>query len=140
MKGKRIMNKVFICSPYRGDVEKNVEIAKRVIRHVLFRGDIPIAPHLYFPQFLDETSQVDRIQGIKMGVELMKDCDELWLIGTKITSGMEFELEAAKKIGIKVKLYDENMSRIETDTLLLDDRIDDRYREIVKGLCFFRGW
>ena len=105
------MNKVFICSPYRGDVEKNVQIADRVVRHVLFRGDIPIAPHLYFPQFLDETSQVDRIQGIKMGVELMKDCDELWLIGTKITSGMEFELEAAKKIGIKVKLYDENMSR-----------------------------
>lgn len=101
------MKKIFICSPYRGDVEKNVELARRVAHYAIYKGDIPIAPHLYFPQFLDEDSQADRIHGIKMGVQLMKDCDELWLVGTNITSGMEYELEEAKKIGIKVKLYDE---------------------------------
>lgn len=134
------MDKVFICSPYRGDVEKNVQVAHRAARHVLFEGDIPIIPHLYFTQFLNEDSQYERIRGIKMGVELMKTCDELWIVGTKITSGMEYELEEAKKIGIKVKLYDETMSRIDTDTLLLDDRIDEKYRTVVKGLNFFRRW
>ena len=36
MKGNRIMNKVFICSPYRGDVEKNVKTARLVVKHILF--------------------------------------------------------------------------------------------------------
>ena len=74
-----------------------------------------------------------------MGVQLMKDCDEMWIVGTNITAGMEYEIEEAKKIGIPVKLYDENLSRIDTDTLILDDRLDDRYRTVIKGLRFFRS-
>jgi len=132
------MAKVFICSPYRGDVEKNIKLAKLAAGLVIFRGDIPIIPHLYFSQFLKEDNQPERIEGIKMGVELMKDCDELWIVGTNITAGMEFELKTAKEIKITVKLYDENLARIDTDTLVLDERLDDRYREIVKDLTFFR--
>ncbi|MGI6721745.1 MAG: DUF4406 domain-containing protein [Anaerovoracaceae bacterium] len=132
------MAKVFICSPYRGDVKKNIKLAKLAAGLVIFRGDIPIIPHLYFPQFLKEDNQPERIEGIKMGVELMKDCDELWIVGTNITAGMEFELKTAKEIKITVKLYDENLARIDTDTLVLDERLDDRYREIVKDLTFFR--
>jgi len=134
------MAKVFICSPYRGDVEKNIKLAKLAAGLVIFRGDIPIIPHLYFSQFLKEDNQPERIEGIKMGVELMKDCDELWIVGTNITAGMEFELKTAKEIKIPVKLYDENVARIDTDTLVLDERLDDRYREIVKDLTFFRYW
>lgn len=134
------MAKVFICSPYRGDVEKNIKLAKLAAGLVIFRGDIPIIPHLYFPQFLKEDTQPERIEGIKMGVELMKDCDELWIVGTNITAGMEFELKTAKEIKIPVKLYDENVARIDTDTLVLDERLDDRYREIVKDLTFFCYW
>ena len=134
------MAKVCICSPYRGDVEKNIKLAKLAAGLVIFRGDIPIIPHLYFSQFLKEDNQPERIEGIKMGVELMKDCDELWIVGTNITAGMEFELKTAEEIKIPVKLYDENVARIDTDTLVLDERLDDRYREIVKDLTFFRYW
>lgn len=134
------MDKVFICSPYRGDdVESNIKGARFAASLVIHSGDIPIVPHLYFPQFLKEDSQYERIQGIKMGVQLMKDCDEMWIVGTNITAGMEYEIEEAKKIGIPVKLYDENLSRIDTDTLILDDRLDDRYRTVIKGLRFFRS-
>jgi hypothetical protein len=66
------MAKVFICSPYRGDVEKNIKLAKLAAGLVIFRGDIPIIPHLYFSQFLKEDNQPERIEGIKMGVELMQ--------------------------------------------------------------------
>ncbi|OLR55073.1 DUF4406 domain-containing protein [Hornefia porci] len=133
------MDKVFICSPYKGDVERNVALAKKAADFIIFRSGIPIAPHLYFPRFFNDRSQSDRIAGIKMGIELMKDCSEMWVVGTKISAGMEYEIEEARKIGIPVRLYDENLTGIDPDTLLLDDRLDDRYCTVIKGLRFFRS-
>ena len=44
---------VYICSPYAGDVERNVLRARRYCRYAADQGFIPLAPHLLFPQFLD---------------------------------------------------------------------------------------
>lgn len=48
---------VYICSPCRGDIEKNIEKAQRYCREAVELWDdvIPIAPHVYFTQFLDDT-------------------------------------------------------------------------------------
>ena len=64
----------------------------------------------------------------------MKGCDLIWIVGTEISSGMEFEIEAAKKLRIPVRLYDLKLGQIYTRNLLIDDRVDDRYRQIVRGL------
>ena len=45
---------VYICSPYAGDVSKNVENARRYSRFAVDSGCIPIAPHLLFPQFMND--------------------------------------------------------------------------------------
>ena len=45
---------VYICSPYAGDVERNVDAARRYSRFAVEAGYIPIAPHLLFPQFLND--------------------------------------------------------------------------------------
>jgi hypothetical protein len=58
------------------------------------KGNIPIAPHVYFTQFLDENSEEERTLGISMGIELLKMCDELRVCGDKITEGMKMEIEA----------------------------------------------
>lgn len=58
------MDKIFICSPYRGDVKKNIENVKRYCNYFSYEG-IPIAPHLYFTQFLDE--KYDRYKGMRWG-------------------------------------------------------------------------
>lgn len=132
------MEKVFICSPMKGDVEKNLNLAKFAARVLIGSGYIPIAPHLYFPQFLDDNDQYERIKGIKMGVELMKECDRMWIIGTTITNGMEYEINEAKKAKVPALLYDEKLRQIDPATILLDDRLDADYRRIVKGLLFYR--
>ena len=132
------MEKVFICSPMKGDVEKNLKLAKFAARVLINSGYIPIAPHLYFPQFLDDSDQYERIKGIKMGVELMKECDRMWIIGTTITNGMEYEINEAKKAKVPAILYDEKLRQIDPVTILLDDRLDADYRRIVKGLLFYR--
>ncbi len=46
--------KVFICSPFRGDMEGNARKAAAYSRMACEEGASPIAPHLLFPQFLNE--------------------------------------------------------------------------------------
>ena len=46
---------VYICSPYAGDIHANVEAAKRYCRFAITKRCIPIAPHLLYPQVLDDS-------------------------------------------------------------------------------------
>ena len=90
---------VFISSPYSGDIEKNVEAARRYCRFVVDNGQVPIAPHLLFPQFMDEESE--RALAFKMGLRLLDLCDELWaFVGNQpewvISPGMSAEIEYAE--------------------------------------------
>lgn len=130
------MKKVFICSPYRGNIEKNVADAQSHARFVAFCRYCPVVPHLMFPQFLKDSKPEERILGITLGVELMKSCDEIWIFGSIITEGMAYELEQAKKLGIPVRLYSNDEYRIYPETMMIDDRLTDEFRQVVRGLKF----
>lgn len=134
------MKKVFVCSPFKGNVEENTKLARRVAHFLMVCRYLPVAPHLYFPQFMMDSDPYERIRAIKIGVTLMESCDMLWLIAPPITSGMAYELEAAKRLQIPVEMYDHDMNRIPADTLLLDDRVDDDFRAKVEGLNFGKAW
>lgn len=95
------MKKVFICSPFRGDVTRNSKKAAGYCRLAYEEGALPIAPHLLFPQFLDENSLKERADGISMGLELMQECDEVWVFGIT-TDGMAQEVRFAVEHGIPV--------------------------------------
>ena len=92
---------VFVCSPYRGDVETNTQNARRYCRLVMSRGGIPFAPHLLFTQFLNEDKAEERRCGLRMGMEMLRLCDELWAFGEP-TEGMRMEIEQAERLGIPV--------------------------------------
>lgn len=130
------MKRVFICSPYRGDVEKNLKAARQHAHFAAIVGYCPIAPHLMFPQILNDNEPEQRILGITLGVELMKVCDEIWIFGSRISNGMAYELEQAKGLKIPVRLYDDNGNRINPETMMIDDRISDEYRNAIRGLRF----
>ena len=95
------MRKVYICSPYRGDVEGNVGNARRYCRMAVDNGFIPVAPHIYFTQFLDDSVEKERKTGIEAGIQLMLECDEVWVFGGP-TEGMRKEMECAEKHGMKI--------------------------------------
>ena len=97
--------KVFICSPFRGDVAGNSAKAVGYCRSCYEEGNVPIAPHLLFPQFLDEDSVKERADGISMGLELMMECDEIWVFGDA-TEGMEQEIRFAVEHGIHIWFRD----------------------------------
>ena len=94
--------KVFICSNYRGDVEANVENAIYWCKEATNQGYLPIAPHLYFPQFLDDDIPNERELGITWGIDILSDCDELWVCSENISDGMKREIEYARTQGIPI--------------------------------------
>ncbi len=132
------MKKVFICSPFRGNIEENTKRAKHYASIAVGSDEIPIAPHLYFPNFLDENDPNQRMKGIEMGLELMDLCDEVWVFGFEITEGMKFELDHAKEKKKPVRLYDGSFNRVNIRTLDVDDRVTHEYRRTVKGLRLMR--
>ena len=87
---------VYICSPYRDNPRVNVMRARNYCKFAVEQGKLPIAPHLYFPQFLSEATERDK--AMRMNFELLKLCDEVWVFGDKITEGMAAEIERAKKV------------------------------------------
>ena len=86
------MKKVYICSPLRGNYEYNIEQAIKYCREASLDGHNPIAPHLYYPRFLDDTQAEERALGMKCGIELLDMCEELWVYGEP-SEGMKKEIE-----------------------------------------------
>lgn len=98
------VKKIYVCSQLTGDIENNIEKAKGYARFVAKEcGAIPIAPHIYFTQFLDDNLPEDRAFGTMAGLMLLSDCDELWYFGDSVSQGMVREIIAAKEQGIPVR-------------------------------------
>ena len=100
---------VYICSPFSGDVETNVKNARRYSRFAVDKGYIPIAPHLLFPQFLDDEKPEERELGLFFGNALMSKCAEVWVFGSRISAGMEAEIERAKWKNYRLRYFTENL-------------------------------
>ena len=96
---------VYICSPYAGDIETNVENAKKYSRFAVEKGCIPITPHLLYPQILDDTNSDERELGLFFGCVLMDKCKEIWVFGDNISSGMNAEIVRAKKKNYPLRYF-----------------------------------
>ena len=88
---------VYICSPLSGNVEANQEAARRYCRYAVDAGYVPVAPHLFFPQFMDDTDEEERNLALFMDIVLLSKCAELWVFGGTISKGMSIEIEKAKR-------------------------------------------
>lgn len=88
---------VYIASPFAGDIEYNTSRAKGYCRFAVSKGCIPLAPHLLYPQFMDDEDKEQREQGIRFALILLAKCDELWVFGDKISAGMSREIAKAKR-------------------------------------------
>ena len=94
------MKKIFVCSPFAGEIDKNVRIAKELCRMVMDAGYAPFAPHLLYPRFTDDSDTSQREAGIACGLAFMETCDEVWAFtGKGISRGMRREIEHARHLG-----------------------------------------
>ncbi len=103
------MRKIYICSALRGDMESNIMKARAYCEYAAReQGVIPIAPHIYLTQFLNDEIAEDREFGLKAGLSLLSECEELWYFGDQITRGMTDEICFAIEHGIPVKYIPEH--------------------------------
>lgn len=100
---------VYICSPYSGDTEHNTEMAKKYSRFALEQHCIPFAPHLLFPQFMDDNDPKERETALFMNLVLMSKCAELWVFGDVISKGMKAEIDRAKRKHMKIRYFTESL-------------------------------
>lgn len=94
------MKLVYICSPLRGEIEENIKKAHKYCEYAAGCDVIPLAPHTIFTAYLDDTIKEQREQGLKMGLELLKRCDEIWVCGDEVSQGMQGEIDLATKLNI----------------------------------------
>ena len=75
-------------------------------------GAIPLAPHLLFPQFLDDGKSAERAIGMFMRMVLLGKCEQLWVFGSTISTGMAAEIEKAEKRDMPIRYFTENCEEV----------------------------
>ena len=103
---------VCICSPYSGDIEANVELARRFCRAAVQRRAIPVAPHLLFPQFMDDAVPGERELAMFMNRIVLSRMDAIWVYADRISTGMRQEIEWAYVRGTPIKYFNTGFEEI----------------------------
>ncbi|MBR1810135.1 MAG: DUF4406 domain-containing protein [Clostridia bacterium] len=114
-KKKRVFRPfVYICSPLAGNVRENQENARRYCRFAVDRGSIPIAPHIYFTQFMRDDNPEERNLAMFMGMILLTKCAEVWVFGDVISAGMRQEIEKARRKNIPIRCFSSQLEEVKT--------------------------
>ncbi len=104
---------VMIESPYAGDVDRNVDYARRCILD-LDRGEAPFAMHLHYPQVLDDRDPLHRATGIRAGLAWLERADLVALyIDRGESPGMRQALTRAAVADIPVEFRSLQGTRLE---------------------------
>ena len=106
---------VYICSPYAGNVEQNVNMARVYSRFAVKNTCIPLAPHLLYPQFMDDGSPAERELALFMGLVLLTKCEQVWVFGGVISAGMAAEIAKAEKKKIPVRYFTEELEEVKRE-------------------------
>lgn len=100
------MKLVIIESPYAGDVEANIEYARKCVKDSLSRGEAPIASHLLYTQegILDDNIPSERQWGIDAGLAWRKVADvSVVYLDLGISKGMHYGILSAVRAGVPIE-------------------------------------
>lgn len=123
--GETYMPWVYIASPLRGDMERNIENAKEYCRFAIQQNVLPMCPCtakkggqpkagfceakvlsiIYFTLFLNDSEEIERRIGLMLGLQMLKRCKEVWVFGGRISEGMANEIKIAEKRKIPVRYF-----------------------------------
>ena len=104
---------VYICSPYAGDVKQNVRRTQAYCRFAVQKNCVPIATHLLFPQFMDDTDPVQRQHALFMSRLLLTKCNEVWVFGETISQGMASEIRKAESRNKTIRYFTKDCQEVQ---------------------------
>jgi hypothetical protein len=99
------MSTIFISHSYSADPSKSRSRVANIARLVVLDGDLPLAPQIYLPEFIDEGTERDL--ALRVCLKLVGLADEVRVYGM-ISKGMRLEITEARRLGIPVVAGDED--------------------------------
>jgi hypothetical protein len=100
------MKRIFIASPFAGNLWQrhlNRQYARKCLADALKRGEAPFAPHLLYPQCLDDNASQERALGMAAGNEWLFVAEACVVyVDRGITAGMMADIDAAESAGLQV--------------------------------------
>ena len=103
---------VYICSPYAGDTETNIEIAREFCATAVARRVIPLAPHLLFPQFMDDTDPDERELAMAFNRVLLSKCEAMWVYTGHVSRGMRAEIEWGRELELPIHYFNADFQEV----------------------------
>ena len=92
------MRRVVIESPYAGNIERNVQYAKRAMLDSLNRNEAPFAGHLLYTQVLNDTVPLERDWGIAAHMVWIESAEAVVVYEDYgISTGMKLAIVFAQK-------------------------------------------
>lgn len=101
------MKRVILESPFAGDVERNINYARKCVHHSLSLGEAPIASHLLYTQegVLDDNIEFERMWGINAGLAWKEVADlHVFYVDYGMSRGMEYAMKYATENHIPVEI------------------------------------
>lgn len=104
------MEKVYIISRYSAKTwherRFNKEVTKYYCRRIAEAGKRPVAPHLFYTQFMDDDDPEARRLGLDFSIKDLDECDSFLLVIVDgfISSGMRGEIEHVTRTGKRGRL------------------------------------
>lgn len=103
---------VYIVSPYAGNIDYNIKMAKQYCRFAVVNEKNPLASHLIYTRFLRDNNPDEREIGMMYGLALLARCAEVWVFGQYISKGMREEIRFAERLGKPIRYFTEKMEEI----------------------------
>lgn len=96
--------KVIIESPYKDNINRNTDYARKCLKDSISRGESPLCFHLLYTQVLNEDNELERDRGITTSFEWHKFADKIVVYEDHgISYGMELAMNLAKVNKIPVE-------------------------------------
>jgi DNA-directed RNA polymerase subunit RPC12/RpoP len=101
---KETMKVIYMAHPVSGDVPGNIERAKRWVRYLEEQFPVAVvASWITECEIWDDDNPEHRAAGLARDLAVLSRCEELWLVGLRISTGMAMERDHAIKKGLSVR-------------------------------------
>ena len=89
-----------------------MELARRFSAFAVAAREIPLAPHLHYPQFMDDADRDARELAMFFNRILLSKCEQLWAYIGRVSTGMRAEIDWAHQMDIPVRFFDADFQEV----------------------------
>lgn len=94
------LKRVFLASPFAGEIERNQIYLERALADSFARGEAPLAPHHSYPYVLADSDPAERALGMSAGAAWMSVATTLVVyVDYGVSRGMQAELDLWEATG-----------------------------------------